>query len=70
MNFFTYGQDRVSPKVIIIALFSVAVMLIFEWGIFYFLKQEHREEIKNILIDVTKKESNLLFLRLIGVFMP
>lgn len=64
MRFFTYGQDRVSPKVIIIALLSVAVMLIFEWGIFYYLKQEHRGEITKILCEVTKKDSQLLFFKM------
>ena len=60
MSFFAYGQNRVSPKVIVITLLSVAVLLILEWTAFYFLKQEHREEIKIILLDFAMKDSQLL----------
>ena len=60
MSFFAYRQNRVSPKVIVITLLSVVVLLILEWTAFYFLKQEHREEIKTILLDFVSKDAQLL----------
>lgn len=60
MSFFAYEYRKISPKVIVITLLSVAVLLILEWTAFYFLKQEHREEIKIILLDFAMKDSQLL----------
>lgn len=57
MNLFSFGQSKISLRVILIILLFVAMVLILEWRAFSYLKEEHSEEIRQILLDITIKDA-------------